>query len=170
MSVDVSILAASEVAAAHGMYGRAFDWLTAKGVRQWLLRLGASVFAKRQNANEAFAVRVDGTLAGCAFVAFETIGYYGDELKSTPHWWMHTLVIDRAFAGRGVGEKAVAKVCDLVRERGADSVWLHCVNDANHAELMPLYYARLGFEEVLRTEVTYPSGNAFPMVVMRKPL
>ena len=59
---------------------------------------------------------------------------------------------------------------DLVLELGGDSVWLHCVNDANHAEVIPSYYARLGFDEVLRVEVTYPSGNAFPMVVMRKAL
>jgi ribosomal protein S18 acetylase RimI-like enzyme len=135
-----------------------------------LLRLEEAAFARRQIASEAFAIHVDGALAGCVFVPFETIAYYGDELKATPHWWMHTLVIDRAFAGRGVGEQAVAAVCDLVRSRGGDSAWLHCVNDANHAEVIPSYYARLGFDEVLRTEVTYPSGNAFPMVVMRKVL
>jgi ribosomal protein S18 acetylase RimI-like enzyme len=33
---------------------------------------------------------------------------------------------------------------------------------------MPAFYARLGFTEVLRMEVSYPSGNAFPMVVMRR--
>lgn len=170
MNVGLSILAASDVAAAHAVYERTFDWLTAKGVRQWLLRLDEGVFATRQQANEAVAIRVDGALAGCVFVAFETIGYYGEELKSTPRWWMHTLVIDRAFAGRGIGEFVVAKVCDLVRERGGDGLWLHCVNDANHAEVMPSWYARLGFDEVLRTSVTYPSGNAFPMVVMRKRL
>ena len=55
-----------------------------------------------------------------------------------------------------------------MREQGGHAVWLHCVNDAEHAEVIPSYYGRLGFDEVLRTEVTYPSGNAFPMVVMRK--
>ncbi len=170
MQFDLSILAASDVPAAHAIYGRTFDWLTTKRVRQWLLRLDESVFAKRQTATEAFAIHVDGELAGCVFVAFETISYYGDELKTVPRWWLHTLVIDRAFSGREIGARAVAAVGDLVSSRGGDSVWLHCVNDANHAEVIPMYYARLGFAEVLRTEVTYPSGNAFPMVVMRKAL
>ena len=165
-----SLLVESDVSAAHAIYNRTFDWLTAKGVRQWLLQLDEATFAKRQAAGEAFAIHVDGVLAGCVFVPFETLGYYGDELKTVPRWWMHTLVIDRAFAGLGVGERAVAAVCNLVRERGGDSVWLHCVNDANHAEVIPSYYARLGFDEVMRAEVTYPSGNAFPMVVMRKAL
>ncbi len=168
MQVDLSILAASEVAAAQAMYDRSFDWLSSKGVRQWLLRLDHATFVTRQATGEAFAIHADGELAGCVFVAFETISYYGDELKATPRWWLHTLVIDRAFAGRSIGEGAVAAACDLVRLRGGKSVWLHCVNDANHAEVMPLYYARLGFDEVLRTSVTYPSGNAFPMVVMWK--
>ena len=165
-----SLLSELDVIAAHAIYNRSFDWLTTKGVRQWLLRLDKATFAKRQAAGEAFAIHVDSALAGCVFVPFETISYYGDELKTVPRWWMHTLVIDRVFAGLGVGELAVAAVCDLVRERGGDSVWLHCVNGVNHAEVIPSYYARLGFDEVLRTEVTYPSGNAFPMVVMRKSL
>lgn len=170
MQFAVSTLTASDIPAAHAIYNRSFDWLTTKGVRQWLLRLDEATFAKRQGSSEAFAIHVDGVLAGCVFVPFETLGYYGDEIKAVPRWWMHTLVIDRAFAGRGVGEQAVAACCDLVRERGGDSLWLHCVNDANHAEVIPTYYARLGFDEVKRAEVTYPSGNAFPMVVMTRGL
>ena len=170
MQFALSPLAVSDVSAAHALYNRTFDWLTTKGVRQWLLRLDEATFAKRQLAGEAFAIHIDGVLAGCVFVPFEALGYYGDELKTLPRWWMHTLVIDRAFAGLGIGQRAVAAVCDLVRELGGDSVWLHCVNDANNAEVIPTYYARLGFDEVLRVEVTYPSGNAFPMVVMRRAL
>jgi ribosomal protein S18 acetylase RimI-like enzyme len=170
MQCALSPLVASDVPAAHTIYNRTFDWLTTKGLRQWLLRLDETTFAKRQAAGEAIAIHIDRKLAGCVFMAFETLGHYGDELNTVSRWWMHTLVIDRAFAGRGVGERAVTAACDLVRMRGGDSVWLHCVNDANHAEVMPTYYARLGFTEVLRTEVTYPSGNAFPMVVLRKAL
>ena len=170
MQITLSPLTVPEVSAAHAAYNGCFDWLAKKGVRQWLLRLDDATYAKRQAAGEALAIQVDGVLAGCVFVPFETISYYGDELKATPRWWMYTLVIDRAFAGRGIGQQAVAAVCDLVRARGGDSVWLHCVNDPNHAEVVPAYYARLGFEERLRTEVTYPSGNAFAMVIMRRAL
>ena len=168
MQTTLSPLAYEDIPAAHAIYNRTFDWLTAKGVRQWLLRLDEATFVARQAAGEALAVCVDGVLAGCVFVPFETLAYYGDEIKATPRWWMHTLVIDRAFAGQGAGARAVAAVGDWVRELGGQAVWLHCVNDAKHAEVMPSYYGRLGFDEVLRTEVAYPSGNAFPMVVMRK--
>jgi len=170
MHVALTPLATQDAPAAHAIYNRTFDWLAAKGVRQWLLRLDAATFVKRQTGGEAFAIHADGELAGCVFVPFETIACYGHELKATPRWWMHTLVIDRAFAGRGLGEQAVAAVCDLARERGGDSVWLHCVNDRNHADVIPRYYARLGFHEVLRMDVTYASGNSFPMVLMRKTL
>jgi GNAT superfamily N-acetyltransferase len=163
-------LAVAEVPAAHAIYLRTFDWLTARGVRQWLLRLDQAAFAQRQATGEAFAAYADGDLVGCVFVTFETIGYYGDDLKATPRWWLHTLVIDRAVSGRRLGELVVAAVCDLVQRRGGKSVWLHCVNDANHAEVVTTYYARLGFDEILRMDVTYPSGNSFPMVVMRKDL
>ena len=170
MQFALSPLRFADVPAAHAIYNRTFDWLAEKGVRQWLLRLDEATFAKRQTAGEAFALHVDGLLAGCVFVPFETIAYYDDELKDSPRWWMHTLVIDRAFAGRRIGEQAVSAVCELVRARSGDSVWLHCVNDPNHAEVIPSYYARLGFDGVKRAEVTYPSGNAFPMVVMRRRL
>ena len=61
-------------------------------MRQWLLRLDEDTFSQRQAAGEAFAIHVDGALAGCVFVAFETIAYYGEALKNEPRWWMHTLV------------------------------------------------------------------------------
>ena len=170
MQFALSPLTVADVPAAHAIYNRTYDWLATKGVRQWLLRLDEATFTQRQAAGEAFAVHVDGQLAGCVFVAFETIAYYGDALKTTPGWWMHTLVIDRVFAGRGIGELAVAAVSDLVRERGGALLWLHCVNDANHAETVPAYYMRLGFSEVLRKDVIYPSGNSFPMVLMQRPL
>ena len=166
--LTLSPQAQSDVQAAHALYIRAFDWLAAKGVRQWLLRLDVAAFGKRQAAGEAFAIHAESTLVGCVFVPFETIDYYGDEIKTMPRWWMHTLVIDRAFSGRRWGEAAVALVADFVRSRGGDCVWLHCVNDANFAETIPGYYARLGFKEMLRTSVTYAAGNAFPMVLMRK--
>lgn len=170
MHIALTPLLPADVAAAHAIYNQAFDWLAAKGVRQWLLRLDEASFAKRQAAGEAFAVRFGGVLAGSVFVPFETIAYYGDEFQTTPRWWMHTLVIDRAFVGQGVGEGAVQAVCARVRAAGGDALWLHCVNDAGHPEVMPRYYGQLGFIEVLRTEVTYPSGNAFPMVVMQRAL
>jgi ribosomal protein S18 acetylase RimI-like enzyme len=171
VSVDVAALSANELDAAHAIYNRTFDWLRDKGVRQWLLRLDQATCAKRQSAGEAFAVRVEGVLAGTVFVAHETIAYYGDALQSHPQWWMHTLVVDRAFSGCRVGARAVQGVCDLVRAKGGQSVWLHCVNDANHADVIPSYYNRLGFIEAQRRDVTYPStGNTFPMVVMRRKL
>jgi ribosomal protein S18 acetylase RimI-like enzyme len=166
-NVALNSLAKSDITAAHALYNRTFDWLREKGVRQWLLRLDEATFAKRQAAGEAFAIHVDGVFAGCVFVAHETIAYYGEAFKSAPRWWMHTLVIDRAFAGRSVGERAVVEVCAEVRARGGDALWLHCVNDVNYAEVIPSYYARLGFIETMRRDVTYPTtGNTFPMVVM----
>jgi hypothetical protein len=33
---------------------------------------------------------------------------------------------------------------------------------------LPLYYGNLGYSVVARQEITYPSGNTFPMVLMRK--
>ena len=62
-----------------------------------MLRLDKATFAKRQTAGEAFAMHVDGALAGCVFVPFETISYYGDDFDTVPRWWIHTLVIDRAL-------------------------------------------------------------------------
>ena len=169
-SFTFSPLKSADGAAAHALYNRAFDWLTAKGVRQWLLRLDEATFSQRQSAGEAFAIHVDGALAGCVFVAFETIAYYGETLKNEPRWWMQTLVIDSTFAGRGIGERAVKAVADLVRARHGDGLWLHCVNDANFPERIVAFYARLGFAESLRQTVTYPSGNAFAMVVMQREL
>jgi hypothetical protein len=141
MPLTLSPLHSCDVSAAHAVYNRAFDWLNNKGVRQWLLRVDETVFATRQAAGEAFAIHVDGALAGAVFVALETIPYYTDALKITPQWWMHTLVTrvcgaTHRCAGGGAGvcagavarwRFAVAALRERCQLRGADAELLRKV-------------------------------------------
>jgi hypothetical protein len=54
----------------------------------------------------------------------------------------------------------------IVLDAGANEVFIDCVDGG----FLPPYYAGIGYEALGHKEITYPSGNTFPMVLMRKEL
>jgi ribosomal protein S18 acetylase RimI-like enzyme len=65
----------------------------------------------------------------------------------------------------GIGRKVVRAAEDYIRTLNGEEVFLDCVDEKG---FLPLYYGSLGYSVVARQEITYPSGNTFPMVLMRK--
>ncbi len=157
---------AAQIEHAHETYEDVFDWLSKRGVRQWLLKLDQAAFRARHAKGELFGIYAGQWLIGSVMIARETLPYYGEPFASTPRWWMHTLNINRKCSGAQIGAQIVEFVCAHVRRERGEDLWLHCVNDPNFDDTMPGYYRAKKFREVMRTEVTYPSGNAFEMVLM----
>ena len=62
-------------------------------------------------------------------------------------WWIALLVLDPAWRGRGLGERAVADLHDWFRGQGAAASWL-CVVDQNPAGFR--FWQRVGYETVDR--------------------
>jgi hypothetical protein len=52
----------------------------------------------------------------------------------------------------------------MIRDAGASEVFLDCVDTG----FLPRYYLSLGYEVLAQKDITYPSGNTFPMVLMKK--
>jgi ribosomal protein S18 acetylase RimI-like enzyme len=69
------------------------------------------------------------------------------------------------FRGRRLGEVAVRMACEHLVIAGVNVVHLDCVDVDG---FLPAFYERLGFVKVAERNITYPSGNSFPMVLMRK--
>jgi ribosomal protein S18 acetylase RimI-like enzyme len=153
-----------EIGAAHGVYLEVVAWLRAKGVRQWVRALPPEEFAARQARGELFAARLEGRLAGIVTLAFEEDHDWAEVVGPARNWWLKTLAISRACRGRNLGGQ-VMQACEAhLRQAGAREVWLECIE----AGFLPDYYARLGYEVIKRKSVTYPSGNTFPVSLMRK--
>jgi GNAT superfamily N-acetyltransferase len=157
---------ATEVGAVYTVYGEVVAWLKAKGIRQWLRPLTAEEFTERQARGELFALFVDDRMAAHAALAFEADTDWRQQLDNQKRWWLKTLTVARAHKGRGLGAKVVERCEALVHQSGGKELYLECVD----AGYLPDYYAGLGYELLVRTNITYPSGNTFLVALMRKRL
>jgi len=157
---------ASEVSEAHAVYLEVFEWLNAKGVRQWLRALPHEVFVARQCRGELFAQYIDGRLAAVVTLAREDSSYWEAEIGKNQSWWINSLAVGRECRSARVGERMMQQSEAFISNAGAATAFLDCVDTG----FLPGYYTRLDYDELGRKEITYPSGNTFPMVLMRKKL
>ena len=155
-----------ELDAAYATYLAVFDWLNAKGIRQWLRALPAEAFAQRQRAGELLGCVVNGQIAAVVTLASERSPYWPEILGDENRWWIKTLAVSRACSGRGLGADVVRACEQVIRDAGATEAFLDCVD----VGFLPGYYARLGYTPLGQKEITYPSGNAFLVTLMKKNL
>jgi ribosomal protein S18 acetylase RimI-like enzyme len=156
----------SEIDDAYGIYREVFDWLRGKGVRQWLRPLSREVFAKHQRSGELFAYHVHNSPAAVVTLAFEKNSHWSEKIGEGRHWWISALAVSRAYRGAEVGTRVMRQSEALMQSAGASEAFLDCVD----AGFLPGYYIRLGYEEFGRKDIRYPSGNTYPMVLMKKSL
>jgi predicted N-acetyltransferase YhbS len=155
-----------EVSVAHSAYVGVYEWLNAKGVRQWLRALSEETFAGRQRDGQLFALYVDDRMAAVVTLAFEANSYWIETIGDQNRWWIKSLAVVRAWRGEGVGKRVMLECESIVLGAGVNEVFIDCVDGG----FLPPYYAGLGYEALAHKEITYPSGNTFPMVLMRKKL
>jgi uncharacterized protein YhfF len=156
----------AEVAAAHAVYLEAFAWLKAKGVRQWLRAVPREEFGARQARGELFGGWSGGALAAVATLAVETSPYWQEEIGPAARAWLKTLAVARGWRGAGLGARLVDAAEATWRAGGREESWLDCVDTG----FLPRYYAARGYRPLARKDITYPSGNTFPVVLMSKRL
>jgi GNAT superfamily N-acetyltransferase len=159
-------ISTDEVSAAYAAYINVYEWLNAKGIRQWLLALSQEMFAERQRGGQLFAFYVDNRVAAVVTLAFESNNYWLETIGEEGRWWVKSLAVVRAWRGTGIGRRVMRECETVVRDAEASNVFIDCVDGG----FLPPYYAALGYETLARKEITYPSGYTFPMVLMRKEL
>ncbi len=140
--------------------------LAEKGVRQWLRPVELESFFERQSRGELLGCFAGFELAAVVTLGFEASPYWTEEIGGEPRWWIKSLAVSPRFRGAGIGAFSMAECERAVGNAGAEAVFLDCVD----AGFLPGYYAKAGYGEISRKEITYPSGNSFPMVLMRKNL
>jgi GNAT superfamily N-acetyltransferase len=155
-----------EVSAAHFAYMSVYEWLNAKGVRQWLRPLSQETFVDRQRDGQLFGLYIDKRMAAVVTLAFEVNTYWIEAIGYDNCWWIKSLAVVRAWRGAGIGKRVMQECEAAVRDMGEGEVFIDCVD----AGFLPDYYEGQGYEMLGHKEITYPSGNAFQMVLMKKVL
>lgn len=153
-----------EIERAYGIYLAACAWLKGKGVRQWMTPKPSPAFDERQIRGENYGLFLGNDLVAIATLSLEVHVYWTEELGSERRWWLHTLAVAPGFHGRSLGEEAVAAAATLLHSRGAGELWLDCGADG----VLPGYYGELGFAVLGKKDIAYPSGNTYPIMLMRK--
>ncbi len=157
-------IAPAEVGGAHAVYMGVFAWLAEKGIRQWLRPVEVETFTARQARGELLGCFAGPELAAVVTLGFEASPHWTEAMGGDRQWWIKSLAVSPRFRGAGIGAYAMGECEWTASNAGAKAVYLDCVD----AGFLPGYYSRAGYEEVARKEITYPSGNSFPMVLMRK--
>jgi len=122
------------------------------------------VFERRQQRGQNFGLFSGDTLTVILSLIREVSSYWKGELGERERWWLSTLATLPSLKGMKYGEKAVAKALTMMDAKGVKELYLDCVDVDN---FLPSFYQKLGFEVIARRSITYPSGHAFPMVLMK---
>jgi len=160
-------LASSEADFGYAVYLAAFRWLNDKGIRQWLVPQRRDIFDSRQKRSENYGLFIGEALAVVLSLVQGTPAEWANVIPERETWWLHNLATAQNFRGRKLGEVTVKMACEYLVKAGVNAVYLDCVDVA---DFLPAFYKRLGFAKIAERNIAYPSGNSFPMVLMRKEL
>src|SRR4030042_1853638 len=152
---------------AYHIYLDAFEWLKVKGVRQWLVPISRTTYQEQQFRGENFGYFISGELCAIVSLSNMTSKYWATQLGEVSRWWISMLAVEASYYGMGIGYEVVKSVEEYVRVLNVEEIFLDCVDEKG---FLPRYYGSLGYSIIARQEITYPSGNTFPMVLMRKEL
>jgi protein-tyrosine phosphatase len=133
-----------DAAAVRRLRDAAAEWLLSRGIEQW--RPGEASEARlaaRAEAGELFVSRADGLVVAAVVVVFDDGPVWGPDTGEAGY--VHTLVIDRRYAGSGLGRRLLEQAERLVTARGRLRVRLDCV--ATNGRLRA-YYRQAGYREV----------------------
>jgi len=145
----------------------AFRWLNANGIRQWLVPMPRSVYDRRHSLGENYGLFKDGHLAVVLSLVCGTPHEWADIVVEAHTWWLQNLATAKAFRGKRLGELAVSMAGEYLVRDCVPEVYLDC---ADVGGFLPGFYEKLGFVKVCGRNITYPSGNTYPMVLMRRRL
>ncbi|WP_415973069.1 GNAT family N-acetyltransferase [Rhodococcus sp. 077-4] len=126
------------------------DWLAERGIDQWPPREVPLTTIRNQVAAGEFVVMRPcpelPIVAAMRLIWSDESIWQHDNVAAG---YVHNLVIDRAYAGRGLGRALLDWADHAVRDAGATLLRLDCAE--SNTELRA-YYCRCGFREVGRRE------------------
>jgi protein-tyrosine phosphatase len=111
-------------------------WLTSQGLDQWSAgEIPSCCLEQQVGQREVFVLRRGNALAGTVTLRWEDPLIWGEQ--TSPAGYVHNLIIDRAFAGQGLGRRLLQWAEDQVTATGRSLVRLDCVT--SNRRLRDLY-------------------------------
>jgi hypothetical protein len=160
-------LGSHEAAAACEVYMRGFSWLRDRQIRQWLIPTPRQSFDHYAVSGELFGLFADEFPIVVGRVAHEHNPHWSEELREEKFWWLSLFSTDRSHTEAGSGRTFLCELFAYLETRTATALHLDCVNIK---EALPSFYHACGFARLAEKDVTYQSGNTFPMMLMRAPV
>lgn len=166
MPIDALDQATPEDAAAVvGLRDAAAGWLRSRGIEQWRPGdVGESAMTAKAAAGQLFVVRDAGAVVGAVVVSLSDEAIWGADAGNAG--FVHSLVIDRRYAGTGLGLRILRRAEELIAAGGRTRARLDCV--ASNAELRR-YYRDAGYAEVGYRSFE-PRSRWSPVMLFEKPL
>ena len=149
------------------IYSAAFNWLNTNGIRQWLVPLRRSDYEDRQEHEENYGSFIGDELAMIVSLTRRIPNEWADILSKKQIWWMQTLVTAQNFRGKNLGKFTIQMIQTYLARQNVCELFLDCVDVAG---FLPTFYSNLGFVKIEQRNITYSSGNTFPMVLMKRDL
>lgn len=138
MSPDLTPGTADDAAAVLRLRDAAASWLLSRGIEQW--HPGEASPARLIGSGELLVVREDGDVVAAVVIATSDLMIWGPRRDDAGY--IHTLVIDRRQAGRGLGRQVLAAAEAHIAAGGARLARLDCVAG------LAAYYGAAGYTQV----------------------
>jgi protein-tyrosine phosphatase len=141
---ELTLATATDVPDVVRLRDAAATWLLARGIDQWHPgEVSAGRLATRVAAGEVFVVRSGGRIAAAVVVTDADVRVWGPDDGDAGY--VHTLVVDRAYAGTELGRTVLTGAESRIRAAGRVRGRLDCVS-ANPR--LRAYYRDAGYAEV----------------------
>lgn len=122
-----------------GLLESAAEWLLSRDILQWIPgQIQMDWLRERIAAGEVWVAILDSVLAGSFRLIWSDRATWGTQRDDAGY--VHGLVINRAYAGQGIGRRLLERAEQLVAASGRPYLRLDCMSDALLA-----YYQRAGF-------------------------
>jgi protein-tyrosine phosphatase len=144
---------------------QAASWQQARGIDQWAVgERGLDYFAAHRDTGELFVAELgDHRLIGTVVITFQDEPTWGPRPSNAGY--VHDLIINRAQAGKQLGEQLLAWAERRIAGTGRSYARLDYVSH-NHA--LGRYYTRLGYRTV--GTKTYEQTDVHPVTLAEKNL
>ena len=137
--LEFRLATAEDAEGVFGLLEAAAEWLLSRDILQWIPgQIQMNWLRERIAVGEVWVATLDGVLAGSFRLIWSDRATWGTQRDDAGY--VHGLVINRAYAGMGIGLRLLEHADKLVAAAGRPYLRLDCMSDALLA-----YYQRAGF-------------------------
>ena len=151
---------------AYEIIRRRFDYLEKKGIKQYLAPYPPyETFKKRQEDGLNFGLYISGKLNGIVTLMNSFPDEWEEIRLNGRFLWICSLFTSKEARGQNIGSVLIDKVEEYAKSMSFDFLILDCY--INETGFLVQYYKKLGFKEIKRKEVIYPSRSFFAAFMLK---